>query len=170
MVIRQEETKDYEIVYGVVKAAFESAERSGGNEQDLVTALRKSQAFVPQLSLVAEERGEIAGHILFTKVDIGGSMQLALAPLSVMPKYQRQGVGTALIREGHKRAYTLGYGYSVVLGSEKYYPKIGYLPAEQYGIRPCFDVPHENFMAYKLREDAPDISGIIKYAKEFGTG
>ena len=68
MIIRQEETKDYKAVYRVVKSAFDSAEHSDGNEQDLVNALRNSGSFIPQLSLVAEQGGEILGHILFTKV------------------------------------------------------------------------------------------------------
>lgn len=50
----------------------------------------------------------------------------------------------------------------------EYYPKAGYVPASKYGIKPPFDVPDENFMAYKIKEDAPDIHGIVKYAKEFG--
>ena len=142
MIIRQEETKDYKAVYRVVKSAFDSAEHSDGNEQDLVNALRNS----------------------------GGSTQLALAPLSVIPARQRQGIGKALIQEGHRRARELGYRYSVVLGSETYYPKMGYLPAEQYGIQAPFDVPRENFMACQLEKGAPHISGVVQYAKEFGIG
>lgn len=81
MIIRQEEQKDYEDVYALVKAAFESAEHADGNEQDLVTALRKGSAYLPELSLVAEINGKLVGHIMFTKVKVGESVQLALAPL-----------------------------------------------------------------------------------------
>ena len=88
--------------------------------------------------------------------------------LAVLPEYQRQGVGSALIREGHRRARELGYGYSIVLGSETYYPRMGYVPAKNFGIAPPFAVADENFMACKLREDAPAISGVVQYAKEFG--
>lgn len=168
MTIRTEQQADYESVYQVVKNAFETAEQSDGNEQDLVNALRQSSAFIPELSLVSEIKGKIVGHIMFTKLQIGGHTALALAPLSVLPQYQRQGIATSLILEGHKIAQSLGYSYSVVLGSEKYYPRIGYLPAETYGIQPCFEVPSKNFMAYKLCENAPIISGIVKYAEEFG--
>lgn len=168
VVIRQEEAKDYPAVYAVIKSAFASAAHADGNEQDLVSALRQSDAFLPEMSLVAEIDGKIVGHILFTKVDIGGSVQLALAPLSVLPEYQRRGVGSALIREGHRRARELGYGYSIVLGSETYYPRMGYVPAKNFGIVPPFAVADENFMACKLREDAPAISGVVQYAKEFG--
>lgn len=168
MVIRREEPADYKAVYQLVKAAFERAEHSDGNEQDLVNDLRKSEAFIPELSLVAELEGKIVGHILFTKLQIGAHTALALAPLAVLPGYRRQGVGTALIQEGHRRSKELGYSYSVVLGSEHYYPRAGYVPAEQFGILPCFDVPSQNFMAYRLGADAPAVSGVVRYAKEFG--
>ena len=67
MIVRQETSGDYDEVYGLVKEAFASAEHSDGNEHDLVAALRKSAAFVPELSLVAEADGKIVGHILFTE-------------------------------------------------------------------------------------------------------
>lgn len=70
--------------------------------------------------------------------------------------------------EGFNLNLQKGYDYSIVLGSEKYYPKMGYLPAINYGIMPSFEVPDENFMACKLNEKAANISGIVEYAKEFG--
>ena len=121
MIHRQEKSKEFHLIHSLIKAAFDSAEHADGNEQDLVDALRKGDSYVPELSLVAEIDGKIVGHIMFTKLRIGNSTQLALAPLSVLPEYQKQGIGTALIHEGHKRARTLGYWYSVVLGNEKYY-------------------------------------------------
>ena len=166
--IRQEKIKEYEEVYHVIKTAFETAEHSDGNEHDLVVALRKSNNFIPKLSLVAIEDNKIVGYILFTKIKIGQFEELALAPLGVLPEYQHQGVGSKLIEEGHKIAKNLGYHYSVVLGSEKYYPKFGYIPAIQYGIKAPFDVPNENFMAIKLNEANTEIKGIVQYAKEFG--
>ena len=166
--IRQENIKEYEEVYHVIKTAFETAEHSDGNEHDLVVALRKSNNFIPKLSLVAIEDNKIVGYILFTKIKIGQFEELTLAPLGVLPEYQHQGVGSKLIEEGHKIAKNLGYHYSVVLGSEKYYPKFGYIPAIQYGIKAPFDVPSENFMAIKLNEANTEIKGIVQYAKEFG--
>ena len=105
---------------------------------------------------------------MFTKARVGENVVLALAPLSVLPEYQRKGIGTALIKEGHRIAQELGYGYSVVLGSEKYYPGAGYVPADTLGILPPFDVPRENFMAYKIDENFQKVNGVIEYAKEFG--
>lgn len=170
MLIREETEKDYKIVYDVVKAAFDSAEHADGNEQDLVEALRKSDAFIKELSLVAEADGKITGHILFTKIRIGEYTELALAPLAVLPEYQKMGVGAALIRKGHEIAKELGYHYSVVLGSEKYYPRMGYAPAEEYGIKAPFEVPAEKFMVFRFQEECPEIRGTVVYADEFGIG
>lgn len=168
MEIRKEESKDYAEIYEVVKSAFNSAELADGNEQNLVNELRTSASYIPQLSLVAEENGKIIGHIMFTKAKAGTVDVLALAPLSVLPEYQKKGVGTALIKEGHSIARQLGYRYSVVLGSEKYYPRFGYVPASLFGIISPFDVPDENFMAFNIKQEDTCIHGVMKYAKEFG--
>ena len=108
MLIRKERPQDYKTVYSVVKEAFESAKHSDGNEQDLVAALRKGDAFIPDLSLVAEIDGKIVCHIMFTRARVGGNTVLALAPLSVIPEYQRKGIGISLIKEGHKIARESG--------------------------------------------------------------
>ncbi len=91
-----------------------------------------------------------------------------MAPLSVTPIYQRQGVGTALIKEGHRIAKELGYQYSLVLGSELYYSRMGYRPASQLDIELLFGIPDQNFMIAKLRNDAKPICSSVVYAKEFG--
>ena len=168
MLILQEHAEDYSQVYKLITAAFETAEHADGSEQDLAAALRQSDAFIPSLSLVAEIDGELAGHILFTKARVGNREVLALAPLSVLPKYQRQGVGTALIAEGHRIAQKLGYPYSLVLGCETYYPQAGYLPAERLGVEAPDGFPPQNFMAIQLLEDAEPLCGAVVYAEEFG--
>jgi predicted N-acetyltransferase YhbS len=166
--VRQERKTDHDAVYAVIKTAFASAEHSDGNEQDLVTALRDSGSFVPELSLVAEEYGRIVGHILFTKADVDGHTVLALAPLSVLPPYQRKGIGQALMAEGHRIATKLGFDYSVVLGHAGYYPKAGYRSASRFGIKAPFDVADENFMAIKLNPGAAELHGTMRYDAAFG--
>lgn len=166
--IRQETKEDYEEVYNVVKIAFETAEHSDGNEQDLVVSLKNSSSFIPELSLVAIQDNKIVGYILFTKIKIGQHEELALAPLAILPEYQKQGIGKKLIETGHTIAKKLRYHFSVVLGSEDYYPKSGYVPAIQYGIKAPFEVPNENFMAIKLNDFDKEITGSVEYAKEFG--
>lgn len=166
--IRQERESDYEEVAQVIKIAFASAEHCDGNEADLVANLRKSQAFIPELSLVAVEQQKVIGHILFSKVKIGEKTELALAPLSVLPEYQRKGIGKSLIQEGHRIAQQLNYDYSIVLGSPDYYSKFGYIPASQYQITAPFPVEDEFFMALKLNAKADAVNGVVEYDPAFG--
>lgn len=167
MNIRYETPNDYEEVYKLIKEAFLIAQHTDGNEHELVVKLRKGNAFIPKLSLVAEINGEIVGHIMFTKAKVDNAEVVILAPLSVKPKYQMQGIGTALITEGHKIARELGYDYSLVLGSETYYPRLGYEPADKMGIKVPKEFPIENFMSIKLNENASPICGEVIFPKEF---
>ncbi len=170
MNIRQETQGDYQKVRELVKTAFETAEHSDGGEHNLVERLRKSSGFVKELSLVAEEDGVLLGHILFTKAKVGDMDILALAPLSVFPTAQGKGVGTALMRKGHEVAMSLGYDIVVVLGSEKYYPRVGYKPASAFGIKPPFEVPDRNFMAISLSGNTATVCGTVEYVQELLEG
>ena len=134
--IRREEKRDFPEVENLVQRAFENAQHRDGQEHLLVSALRKDKGYIPELSLVAVVEGVLVGHIMFTEVKIGESRQVALAPLSVDPDFQNRGIGRALMEEGHRIAKELGYDYSIVLGSEVYYPKVGYQPASQFNIHP----------------------------------
>ena len=168
MNIRKELPKDYAEVYDLVKAAFEHMAEASGDEQDLVNRLRKSKAFIPELSLVAEMDGKIVGHILFTKMKIGDHESLSLAPVSVLPEYHGQGIGSALILEGHRIAREMGYQSIVVIGHAYYYPRFGYKKAHLFGITAPFDVPPDAFMVIELVPDGlKGVSGMIEYAPEF---
>lgn len=129
-----------------------------------ITILRKNR----NVRNKAIQDRKIVGYILFTKIKIGEYEELALAPLGILPKYQKQGIGKKLIEKGHQIAKELGYHYSIVLGSETYYSKSGYSPAINYGIKASFEVPNENFMAIKLNNTDKEIIGVVEYAKEFG--
>lgn len=164
--IRQEQIKDYEAVHKVVELAFRDMEDSDHSEPFLVDQLRQTDAFIPELSLVDEVDEEIIGHILMTKVEIVSENKsvtsLGLAPVSVLPEYQNRGIGSALIREAHKRATELGYGSVVLLGHKDYYPRFGYKQAIDFGIEFPFDVPHEYCMAIELRpKSLKDVQGMI---------
>lgn len=167
MLIRQETSSDFDAVYTTVQAAFASAQHSDGTEQDLVTALRSSAAFIPELSLVAAVDDKIVGHIMFTRASVSSQTILVLAPLSVLPACQQRGIGSALVQEGHRIAKELGYKYIAVLGSETYYPRFGYGPAAQLGIEVPAGIPAVNFMAMELLPAAPRLCGAVQYAKEF---
>ncbi|WP_369903218.1 GNAT family N-acetyltransferase [Bacillus manliponensis] len=169
--IRQEEKEDYEQTEEVVKEAFLHAPFSDGKEHELVSRLRKSEAFVPALSLVAVE-ADIIGHILLSEVKIinedRSTISLALAPISVKEEYQGKGIGKQLITEALKRAKELGYESVIVLGHENYYPKFGFKRASLWGIQAPFEVPDEAFMALQLQEGAlQNVSGVVQYSKAF---
>lgn len=170
--IRQEKVDDYEEVSSLIGKAFKPMAFSDHKEQFLVERLRKSKAFVPELSIVAESENKIIGHILLTKVKIKDGknefVSLALAPVSVLPEMQGKGVGTMLIKQAHQKACELGYKSIVLLGHEKYYPKFGYQRADRYGIILPFDAPKENCMAIELTKGGLDgVGGTVEYPKEF---
>lgn len=165
--IRRETPQDYDAVYEVTKNAFATAEHSDGDEQNLVVRLRKSTAFIPELSLVAEQNGKIIGHIMFTKLKAGNTTQLSLAPLSVAPDFQKQGIGGMLISEGHKIARQLGYEYSILVGHPSYYPRFGYVNAADFGFSCPLELPENVFMAYDLQGKGTIINAAIEYPKEF---
>ena len=174
MIIRQEEKKDYQQVFELTEEAFRDMEESDHQEHFLVEKLRKSEAFIPELSLVAEdENGKISGHILLTRIKIVSDYEsfesLALAPVSVKPEFQNQGLGGQLIREGHRIAKDLGYQSVILVGHEKYYPRFGYEKTSNFGISFPFEIPEENGMAIELIKDGlKNKKGVVKYPKEFG--
>lgn len=168
LIIRQEQKGDHKQIYNVVKKAFQNAEHTDGDEHNLVERLREAKEFVPELSLVAELEGKIIGHILFTEIKIGDKIALALAPVSIVPKYQSKGIGSKLIFKGHEIAKNLGYGAVVLLGHEKYYPRFGYVKASNYDIKAPFEVPDENFMVLELKGNAlSETKGVVEYSPKF---
>lgn len=168
MIIRQSRSEELDEIYQLVKEAFETAEESDGTEHELVRALVDSDAFVPELSLVAEsEEGQLIGYILFTEIKIQETMALALAPLAVAKDWRGQGVGRALIEAGHQRAKSLAYPLSVVLGDDAYYEQFAYEPTTTYGIVPPFDVEGRFFRVCPFT-DISSVKGKVVYASEFG--
>ncbi len=169
MHIRTEREEDYSQIYEVVKKAFEKAEHSDGNEQDLVEKLRKNKAYINSLSLVCEDNDKIIGYVMFTKNKIGKVTGLTLAPLAILPKYQHRRLGTLLVKSGLKIAKELGYEYVVVLGNPKYYNRFGFVTSKEFGIKSPFDVPSKNFMALNLidNDDREDLNAVVEYPKPF---
>lgn len=165
-IIRQEDKEDFPAVFEVNRLAF-----GQDSEARLVEQLRHSEAFVPELSLVAVGDNSVIGHILFTRikiVDQGETESLALAPMAVLPAFQKQGIGSLLIKHGLDKARELHYRSVIVLGHEHYYPKFGFEPAGKWGIRSPYDVPKNVFMALELVTGGlAGVSGTVRYPKEF---
>ncbi|RAG81055.1 GNAT family N-acetyltransferase [Streptacidiphilus pinicola] len=149
----------------VINAAFPTA-----NEADLVEALRQDRdAWLPGLSVVATAPdGEVVGHALLTRCHVDGSPALALAPVAVLPAWQRHGVGTAMIHALLDAAQAADEQLVLVLGHPAYYPRFGFVPASGYGIKPPFEVPDEAMLALALDPGRPVPAGSIRYAPAFG--
>ncbi len=110
--IRQETFADYPIVFDLIEQAFRNEVVSDKKEQFLVERLRNSNGFIPELSLVAEVNYQIVGYILLSKITIETKLNkhtaLALAPVAVLPSFQKKGIGRKLIEEAHRIAKELG--------------------------------------------------------------
>jgi len=171
--IRKENPSDHNWVVELTKKAFETLEISDHNEGKLVDKLRKAPTFVEELSMVAELNGQVVGHILFTPIAIdNGSQQfqsLVLAPVSVLPEYQKMGIGGQLIRAGHQKAKELGFQSAILLGHPEYYPRFGYKPASTWGIKTHIPLPSDDvFMAVEITEGGlKGVSGMVVFPAEF---
>ena len=165
LTVRAETSEDLGAVRRVNELAFD-----GGTEANLVDALRENGA--AYVSLVAEEDGEVVGHILFSPLTVesegGGWEALGLAPMAVLPERQGRGVGSALVREGLEECLRRGREVVFVLGHADYYPRFGFRPAGTLGLICEFPSPEENFMVAELRPGAlAGRKGLVRYRPEF---
>ncbi len=156
MIVRRERGEDAPAIADVHRRAFGEE-----NVAQLVELIRASDRFVPELSLVAEDGGDVVGHVLLSHVTfepLGASGPepharrevLTLSPVGVLPEYQRRGVGAALIAEALERARRLGEELVVLEGIPAYYPRFGFVRASTLGIDPPRPVPDEAWMALPL--------------------
>ncbi len=113
MMIRRETEQDFPALYNLVKAAFQTAKVSNGDEQEFVNRLRSGGGYIPEIALAAEDDGVLIGHIMLTRIKIAGDEHsyetLLLAPLSVILEHRNRGVGACLVEESFRRARELGY-------------------------------------------------------------
>ena len=166
MHVRPEQPSDILSIRAVNLTAFDTS-----TEADLVDALREQAE--PIVSLVAEDGEAVVGHILFSPVTLLAHPDLkvmGLAPMAVVPARQRQGIGSALVREGLERCRRLGFGAVIVLGHAEYYPRFGFTPASRFGVTCEYDVPDEVFMVLELdRGILQGKSGTIRYHPAFAS-
>jgi len=174
IIIRKENTYDHNWVVELTEKAFETLEISDHNEGRLVDKLRKAPTFTEELSLVAELNGQVVGHILFTPIIIDNNPQqfqsLVLAPVSVLPEFQKMGIGGQLICSGHQKAVELGFQSAILIGHPEYYPRFGYKSASTWGIKTHYELPSDDvFMAIELTEGSlSNVSGMVIFPPEFG--
>jgi putative acetyltransferase len=165
MQVQAEQPQDIAAIRQVHLAAFG---RSG--EADLVDRLRGQAS---TFSFVVVESAQIIAHIFFSPVTIEGEcsadlFMLGLAPVAVLPAYQRQGVGTLLIRQSLADCARCGCQAIAVLGWPAYYPRFGFIPAKSFGLSCEYHVSDEAFMVLELvKGSLAGCRGIVKYQPEF---
>lgn len=168
MLIRLEAEADEPAVAAVVSAAF----ADGGVVAELVEVLRGLITPSAGVSLVAEARGEVVGHVMFTPALLDAPRRLVaiqvLSPLAVAPTDQGTGVGTALARAGLVVMAEQAVPVVIVEGSPAYYPRFGFRPGGEQGFRkPSLRTPDAAFQALRLETFEPWMTGTVVYPNAF---
>jgi putative acetyltransferase len=162
--IRAERPEDSDAIREVNERAFGSPA-----EADLVDRLRVAGKAL--VSLVATHDNRIVAHILFSPVTIANGPEscraVGLAPMSVLPEYQNQGIGSRLVRDGLTACRRAALDIVVVLGHVNYYPRFGFDPAARHGLENEYGAT-EAFMVLEFRKGALEaVSGLVRFAPEF---
>lgn len=162
IIIRSETDTDIDAITEVTIAAFKSLAVSNQTEQFIILALREARALT--VSLVAELNGRVIGHIAFSPVTLsdGTPNWYGLGPVSVLPEYQRQGIGTALIEEGLSRLKNLNAQGCCLVGHPEYYRKFGFENPSGLALE---GVPQEVFFALSFDGHIPQ--GMVLFHEGF---
>ena len=162
--IRKEKPEDITEIRHILEQAFRES-----IEANLVEMLRKANK--APISLIAIYNGQLVGHILFSPVTIASAQAgfngIGLAPVGVLPEFQKRGIGSSLIREGLEECKRARYDIVVVLGNPRFYSRFGFSRASDHGLGNEYGAD-EHFMAMELSEGAlAEVIGIVKYQPEF---
>ena len=163
--IRPEQARDFDTVRALLLASF-------GREAEARLADRLRASGKISAALVAEEKERILGHIVFSRIvassDGGEVSALALAPLAVVPAFQRLGIGSALVSAGLERCRSERHSRVLLLGDPVYFARFGFAPAKRFGLKCPFPVDDKSFMAIELEAGAfTGVSGSVRYGHEF---
>jgi putative acetyltransferase len=164
VIIRPETEADRAEIWRVNEEAFGRAV-----EADLVDAIRASDRFVPELSLVAVVEEDIVGHVLLSYIEIEPRAQrvLQLGPLAVLPSHQRRGVGSALMNEAMRATDARGEPLILIEGNPRYYERFGFRRSDESGISAPTRVDQQYFMLRPLSAYDPALRGQAVYSEAF---
>jgi putative acetyltransferase len=167
--LRAESTNDWPAIRGVHLAAFGDYGQVVAN---LVGDLREAVTRGEGLSLVAEERSQIVGHVMFSPSMLDAPKRLVqvqvLSPIGVVPAFQAQGVGTMLISRGLELLVERAVPLVFLEGPPAFYSRLGFEPAANLGFRkPSLRIPDEAFQVLRLPGYEPWMSGTLVYSEPF---
>lgn len=173
LMLRSEDPADREAILALTAEAFAISPATGlpaGGEPvevGLLRALFDAEEYLPHLSVVAVQDGEIVGHVISTRGWVGDQGLLGLGPIGVTPRLQRQGIGSALMRETIDRANAAGEHGIVLLGSPDYYARFGFVPASTFGIQAPDPAWGDYFQFLPLALWSGGAHGTFRYAAPF---
>ncbi len=165
--IRSETILDWTLVEAIHARAF-----GGPNEARVVAAIRRSPQHREAYSLVAQFKSDVIGHVLLSAVGLedehrGLRRILVLGPLAVDPDHHGAGVGSALVQAALARAEAADESLVIVRGHAGYYPRFGFQPSSNLGIRAPFEVSEDQYMIQTLRAFRPELRGTVRYPSAF---
>jgi putative acetyltransferase len=162
MNVRPETPSDSDAIYKVTVAAFRNHPISHQTEQFIIAALRAADALT--VSLVADDQGQVVGHIAFSPVTISDGTEgwYGMGPVSVLPECQRQGIGTALVNAGLAALKDLHGRGCALVGDPSYYARFGFrnVPSLVHE-----GIPQEFFLCLPFTDAIP--RGIVTFHPAF---
>lgn len=171
--LRTIKPSEYPSVEKLIRKAFTNTQEGYGNEAELVANLRKDPTYQDYFEVVALKNDTIVGHGFLSEVYVckDGNMLctgLCLAPLTVLPEEQSQGIGAKLLTELETRAKNKNYPFISILGHPNYYSKFNYELASYYGIYAPFSVPDNAYFIKELKKDSlTNVQGTLSYLSAF---
>ncbi len=173
LVLRDETPADRDAILALTADAFAISPATGlpaGGKPVEVNVLRElfdAKEYLPEFSVVAVLDGEVVGHVISTRGWVGDQELLGLGPIGVVPRLQRQGIGSALMKESIARANAAGEIGIALLGSPDYYSRFGFVPAATLGVFPPEEAWGDNFQLLPLALWHGGLRGTFRYAEPF---
>lgn len=173
LIIRKEETKDYDQTEQMTRRAFWNRYKPGCDEHYLVHCLRTDESYLSELSRIALIDGKVVGCIMYSKAWVTDGDQrhdvATFGPLCVDPEYQGQGIGARLVEETTALAAAAGLPGIIIFGEETYYPRLGFKTCDHFGITTKDGKNFAAFMGYELGENSMEpVKGAFDIAGVYG--
>jgi predicted N-acetyltransferase YhbS len=175
LILRSEQPADRPALLALAAAAFAVSPATGlpvegePEEVELLARLFECREYLPGFSIVAELSGEIVGHVISTRGWVGELELLGLGPICVVPRLQRHGIGTALMKETIARANAAGERGIALLGSQDYYSRFGFVTSTSLGVEAPRPEWAAHFQLLPLAVWPGGVSGTFRYAAPFGS-
>ena len=171
MIVRQQQTDDYEAIREVYAEAFRKPNNLGSvpPEVGLFEALWEAGDVIPEYSFTALSDERVVGHVTASKATVAADPVVAVGPVGVLPDHQGTGIGSALIHAHLAAADAADVPLIVLLGAPQYYSRFGFRPATELGVTPPEPEWADAFQARPLNAYTDSVTGRFQYAPAFAS-